>query len=124
MHPDYNARMEILRVHTNVVRRVPLSKDVDLRHVAGATELWTGAELEELVLRAARRALREDADVVRMKHFEEALETFRVNYEQRRQQLEHYLRLAEEYTNDAEFLEKLRSSEKTRLEAVKSLVEG
>ena len=122
LYPDYNARLEILRVHTSVVRRVPLSKDVDLRRVAGATELWTGAELEELVLRAARRALREDADVVAMKHFEGALETFRINYEQRRQQLEHYLRLAEEYTNDAEFLERLRSSEKSRLEVVKELV--
>jgi len=124
LYPDYQARLEILKVHTKVVRKVPLAKDVDLRIIASRTELWTGAELEELVLRAARRALREDVDVVRMKHFEEALETFRINYEQRRQQLEHYLRLAEEYTNDAEFLEKLRRSEKSRLETVKSLVEG
>jgi len=123
LYPDFDARLEILKVHTSVVRRVPL-RNVDLRRVAGATELWTGAELEELVLRSARRALREDSDVVRMKHFEEALETFRINYNARRQQLEHYLRLAEEYTNDAEFLERLRSSEKTRLETVKSLVEG
>jgi len=124
LYPDFEARLEILKVHTNVVRKVPLAKDVDLRRVAGATELWTGAELEELVLRAARRALREDSDVVRMKHFEEALRTFRINYDARRQQLEHYLRLAEEFCNDAEFLEKLRRSEKSRLETVKSLVEG
>ena len=123
LYPDFDARLEILKVHTSVVRRVPL-RNVDLRRVAGATELWTGAELEELVLRSARRALREDSDVVRMKHFEEALETFRINYNARRQQLEHYLRLAEEYTNDAEFLERLRSSEKTRLETVKGLIEG
>jgi len=110
LYPDLNARLEILRVHTRVVRRVPLAKDVDLREVAGATELWTGAELEELVLRAARRALREDADVVTMEHFTEAMKTFRINYDLRREQLKRYLELAEEFTNDAEFLEQLRRS--------------
>lgn len=122
LYPDYQARLEILKVHTKVVRKVPLAKDVDLRRVAGATELWTGAELEELVLRAARRALREDADVVRMKHFEEALRTFRINIDARREQLGRYLRLAEEFTNDAEFLEKIRSSATSRVEFARRLM--
>jgi len=120
LYPDYEARLEILRIHTSVVRKVPLAKDVDLKDIAMRTELWSGAELEELVLRAARRALREDADVVRMKHFEEAMQTFRINEEERRKQLEHYLRLAQEFTNDAEFLEQLvKSYSASRLEALK-----
>jgi len=120
LYPDYEARLEILKIHTSVVRKVPLAKDVDLEEIAMRTELWSGAELEELVLRAARRALREDADVVRMKHFEEAIQTFRINEEERRKQLEHYLRLAQEFTNDAEFLDQLvKSYSASRLEALK-----
>ena len=122
LYPDVDARFEILKVHTSVVRKVPLARDVNLRKVASRTELWTGAELEELVLRAARRALREDADVVSMKHFEEALATFRINYEQRREQLDRYMKLSEEFTNDAEFLERLRRSVKSRVEVAKELV--
>jgi len=120
LYPDYEARLEILRIHTSVVRKVPLAKDVDLEDIAARTELWSGAELEELVLRAARRALREDADVVKMKHFEEALQTFKINEEERRRQLEHYLKLAQEFTNDMEFLEQLmKSYAGSRIEAVK-----
>jgi len=110
-------------VHTSIVRKVPLAENVNLRTVASMTELWTGAELEELVLRAARRALREDADVVNMKHFQEALATFRINREQRWRQLEHYLKLTEEYTNDAEFLKKLKETTKSRAEVAKHLLE-
>ena len=123
LYPDYNARLEILKVHTSIVRKVPLSRDVNLRVIASKTELWTGAELEELVKRAARKALKEESDVVTMRHFREALETFRINHEERRQQLERYMRLAEEFTNDAEFLEKLKTAYASRVEAVKKLLE-
>ncbi len=121
LYPDYKARLEILKIHTSVIRRVPLAEDVDLARIAKDTELWSGAELEELVLRAARKALEEDADAVEMKHFNKAKDTFRINNNERRQQLEHYLRLAEEYTNDAEFLEQLKQSYKavSRIEAAK-----
>jgi len=107
LYPNAKAREEILRIHTSVVRRVPLD-GVDLGVVAEATEYWTGAELEELVLRAARRALREDADVVTMDHFRAALSSFKINAQQRQSQLQEYLRLAEEFTNDEEFLEEIR----------------
>ena len=123
LYPDVDARLEILKVHTSIVRKVPLAENVNLRTVASMTELWTGAELEELVLRAARRALRENADVVNMKHFQEALATFRINREQRWRQLEHYLKLTEEYTNDAEFLKKLKETTKSRAEVAKHLLE-
>ncbi len=119
LYPDYTARFEILKVHTSVVRRVPLASDVDLELIARETEYWSGAELQELVLRAARKALSEDSDVVSMKHFISALETFKVNINERSEQLKKYLKLAEEYTNDTEFLEQLKKTYTTRIEAIK-----
>ena len=121
LFPDFKARLEILRVHTSVVRKMPLADDVDFKEIAAKTELWAGSELYELVERAARKALKERSSVVKMKHFKEALATFRINYEEKRQQLEHYMRLAEEFTNDAEFLESLRRSERSRLDTLKDL---
>jgi len=120
LYPDFNARVEILKVHTSIKRKVPLSEDVDLRKIAMKTEYFTGAELEELVLRAARNALQEDADVVEMKHFEKALSTFKINMSERQRQLQHYLKLAEQYCNDIEFLEMLKQEIKGgRIEALR-----
>jgi pantoate kinase len=56
-----------------------------------------------------------------MKHFSRALETFRINQAERQEQLRRYLQLAEEFTNDTEFLEQLKKSYESvsRVEAVK-----
>lgn len=53
LHPDEEARAEILKVHLNVVRRVPhnLAPD-DFHRLARATTLWKGNELEQLVKEA------------------------------------------------------------------------
>lgn len=112
--PDLEARKQILHVHTKVIRKVPLAKNVDLDEIAEKTEWFTGAELEELVLRSARNALRNDRDKVTAEDFETALATFRVNYDARREQMERYLRLAERFCNDAEFLSNLKKSYGTR----------
>lgn len=55
--PDEEGRLRILEIHT---RKMPLSADVDLKHVAGQTRGYTGADLENLVRRAGLQALRED----------------------------------------------------------------
>ena len=43
--PDVEARLQILRVHT---RAIPLAEDVDLEEYALNTELFSGADLENL----------------------------------------------------------------------------
>lgn len=43
--PDQDARMEILKVHT---RASPVSDDVNLRSIAEKTEMFSGADLENL----------------------------------------------------------------------------
>jgi len=97
--PDREARREILRVHTEVVRSVPISSDVNLDQLADETYLWTGAELEKLVIQAARLAFVEEAEAVEPQHFEEAMKGFEVNVAEREKNLRRMLREAERLEN-------------------------
>ncbi|KAG9439181.1 hypothetical protein H6P81_019346 [Aristolochia fimbriata] len=66
--PDQEGREEILQVHTHGMK---LGEDVDLKSLAAATELFTGAELAGLCVEAGMVALREDisATAVFNRHF-------------------------------------------------------
>merc|ERR1711871_481712 len=55
--PDLESRKSILRA---VLRKSPVSKDVDLQYLAAQTEKFTGADLTEICQRAAKLAVRED----------------------------------------------------------------
>ncbi|DBA05161.1 TPA: hypothetical protein N0F65_005011 [Lagenidium giganteum] len=54
--PDFESRLSILRA---VLRKSPLSKDVDLNYLAQQTDKFTGADLTEICQRAAKLAIRE-----------------------------------------------------------------
>ena len=69
--PDRVGREAILKVH---VRKVPLSKDVDLGELAASTPGLSGADLKNLVNEAALLAARRKQDEVRQKDFVDALE--------------------------------------------------
>jgi transitional endoplasmic reticulum ATPase len=70
--PDRGGRERILAIHTG---KMPLAGDVDLGALAGRTERFTGADLEDLVRRAGLNALRASIDTkeVTMADFEQAL---------------------------------------------------
>ena len=70
--PDGAGRRHILGIHT---KGMPLGGDVDLDSLAGRTERFTGADLEDLVRRAGLFALRSgiEATEVTMAQFERAL---------------------------------------------------
>ncbi|MDF2384516.1 CDC48 family AAA ATPase [Nostoc ellipsosporum NOK] len=70
--PDAAGRERILEIQTE---KMPLAADVDLRSIAGRTERYTGADLEDVVRRAGLIALRQSLDTreVTMAHFDEAL---------------------------------------------------
>ena len=74
--PDFDARLEILRVHT---RFLPLSVDVDLYELARLTENYSGADLGALVREAFLQAVRESLIVkkIERRHFMKALELVR-----------------------------------------------
>jgi transitional endoplasmic reticulum ATPase len=76
--PDLEARRKILGIH---VRHMPLDQDVELDELARKTDGYTGADLEDLVRRAGKQALRSDLEVesVSMRFFREALEDSRAS---------------------------------------------
>lgn len=107
--PDTEARKEILKVHTSVVRKVPAQlTEEDISAIAEKTEWYNGAEIENLVIRASQIAFKQRAGTVRMEHFEEALKGMRIDIEGRKKTESEYLKLAEKMVNDATFIEKLK----------------
>jgi transitional endoplasmic reticulum ATPase len=74
--PDENALLQILKIHT---RGKPLSRDVNLREMAGRIKDFSGADVELMCHRASIIAIKEHLKrgkgVLRIKqsHFEEAL---------------------------------------------------
>jgi cell division protease FtsH len=69
--PDRAGREAILKVHT---RDIPLSRDVSLETLAGATIGFSGADLENLANEAALSAARNGRDKVTQRDFELALD--------------------------------------------------
>ncbi|CAM9814431.1 unnamed protein product [Pylaiella littoralis] len=55
--PDHDSRLSILKA---VLRKTPISKDVDLEYLAAQMEKFTGADLTEICQRAAKMAIREN----------------------------------------------------------------
>jgi len=127
MFPDVEARKQIFIVHTSVQRKVPLASDVKFEGLANETKYYSGAEIEELVLRAARKAFNEGASEVSMRHFREALNSFNIDLQERNKTLERYVGLAEKYTDDKDFLKSVKEKtqeieETTRVRAMAKAV--
>jgi len=74
--PDYKARLEIFKIHTE---KMPLAKDVKLDDLAKSCENYSGADIEALCREAAMIALRENENVkkVTKKHFDLAIDNVR-----------------------------------------------
>ncbi|CAM0134819.1 unnamed protein product [Umbelopsis sp. WA50703] len=70
--PDFVSRQQIMKVHT---KNIPLADDVDIEEIADQTNLYTGADLQNLCREAAIIGLRQDksASSVSQANFEAAL---------------------------------------------------
>ncbi|CAN0446820.1 unnamed protein product [Ectocarpus sp. 12 AP-2014] len=55
--PDHDSRLSILKA---VLRKTPISKEVDLEYLSSQMEKFTGADLTEICQRAAKIAIREN----------------------------------------------------------------
>lgn len=69
--PDKEGRLAILNIHT---RNKPLAQDINLEKIAQETFSFSGAHLESVANEAAVFALRDDAQEIKMQHFQEAVE--------------------------------------------------
>ena len=78
--PDVKGREQILKVH---MRKVPLADDVEPMVVARGTPGFSGADLANLVNEAALFAARENAQDVRMEHFDRARDKILMGTERR-----------------------------------------
>jgi len=80
--PDFQARLEIFKVHT---RRMPLANDVDLSDLARKTKGFSGADIAAVCREAAMQALRRSdlkPTKVTMEDFEYALSNARPSISQ------------------------------------------
>jgi len=116
--PDDNARLGILLVHLHK-RHVPQFLTADeLNFIVEKTRGFTGAEIEALVKMAIDEAFYEGSEQVTAQHFEIALENFRINEQERMQQLQHYLEQAKRYTRDKRFIAEIEAEQRNSLDRI------
>ncbi|XP_039215192.1 spermatogenesis-associated protein 5-like protein 1 [Crotalus tigris] len=75
--PDEKGRLSILKICTD---KIPVDSDVSLADIASQTNMFCGADLQNLCKEAALLALQEnqvEATAVKYKHFEKSLETIK-----------------------------------------------
>jgi len=105
--PDSEAREEIIKVHTKVVRKIPLSAEVmpKLAELSAKTALWTGAELELLCVASARLARSRDLKHVRLEDFYDAMNEVTVNREKRESEIKQFIKTAKEFASNRRLLD-------------------
>jgi proteasome regulatory subunit len=68
--PDQEGRLEIFKIHT---KRMTLSRNVDLKELAGKGEDLNGAEIKAICTEAGMFAIRQERESVSMDNFREAM---------------------------------------------------
>jgi ATP-dependent 26S proteasome regulatory subunit len=123
LSPDEEARMAILDVHLNKVRKVAHNiTPEELRTVAMSTPGWKGNMLEELIKRATRIAFVAGKDKVSIEDLKAAKDDYKVNTKALEETEKEYVKLAEEICNSRRFLTSIDVVETGggRKEAIKS----
>jgi len=138
-YPDFDARIEILKIHSQLKRNLPLAKDVDFAKIAEKTQYWSGSDLEQLVIRTARETMkkaimngeRKSGKIRRITQddFEEEIRNFKIDIERNKKMHERMKELAQQFTNDARLLSIFEETAskletKTRIERLKKLRGG
>jgi len=98
--PDTEARRDILRVHSQVMRNIPLSLTPEEEEkIVEDTSLYTGAEIELLVVSSARIARTRKQTSVDMTCIQEAFEVNPINFTRRTKEIEEFIRETKEAQN-------------------------
>ncbi|NHV05785.1 MAG: ATP-binding protein [Thaumarchaeota archaeon] len=127
--PDTFARTQILSVHCNIVRKIPQNakRPIDFAEIAERTYMFTGAELEKLVIEASALAFEEDKKYVSTEQFLEALKYIKVNVDEREKTIREMIRTFSKLENVnqkflTEALKVYQESEKD--DRIRKVVEG
>lgn len=104
--PDPAAREQIFRVQCEVIRKPPIAA-LDYVALAGRTNLATGADIEEIVIKAAKAAMIEDKPLG-MEQFEEVLSNYSIPVDARKKQRVSMLRSVSEVLRDRRWAELLQ----------------
>jgi SpoVK/Ycf46/Vps4 family AAA+-type ATPase len=122
-YPDEEARLEILRIHLGLPDeqgrpspkpKPPLSlSDKEFleflkSEIVPRTENYSGAELEELMIRAKRNAFERGKEAVEKEDLYKSLQSFLVNQEERIKQKQEHEEDIRKYTDEKAFLKGLK----------------
>jgi SpoVK/Ycf46/Vps4 family AAA+-type ATPase len=118
-YPNEDARLEILGIHLGLSvegrkspkPKPPLNPASDEEfleflkdEIVPATKDYAGAELEELVTRAKRNAFERDAEAVEKEDFQQSMNSFLIDREEREKQKQEIKEDIRKYTDDKTFL--------------------
>ena len=124
--PDLKAREEILKIHCRTVKKRPVSRNINFRELAEKTYMWTGAELEKLVIEASFLACEYGDEQIRQDHFLEAIKYFEINVKEREDIIKRMIEQAKrlEFINRRFLKESLKTFQKIEGERAKGIFKG
>jgi SpoVK/Ycf46/Vps4 family AAA+-type ATPase len=115
LFPDAEARRQILQIHLGITgnkNKPPIAlpqKELErvLDAIVDNTLNFSGAEIEQLIIRVKRNAFNRQADSVEEQDFINAVRSFRIDHEKRKEMIRIHLDYARRHTDDEEFLSRL-----------------
>lgn len=117
LYPNRQARAEILRIHLGLTggRPSPVMEDTRIPeaidHIANYTKFYSGAELEEIVIRAKRIFFAGEEPSLTADHLIRAANDLIINTQQRQDTVTRHLELARSFGNTQDLLEALAQEE-------------
>lgn len=115
LFPDAEARRQILQIHLGItgnknkppiaLPQMELEKILDM--IVDNTLNFSGAEIEQLIIRVKRNAFNRQADSVEEQDFVNAVRSFRIDHEKRKEMIRIHLDYARKHTDDEGFLARL-----------------
>jgi len=134
--PDAKARIEIFKIHTSVKRKLPLKTDIDESVIAEKTLMWSGSDIEQMVIRATNIVMKNDLKSgckglkIGMSDFLESIKTFNVDVEEnsrlQKQVKDQTIRLTNDtrLTDVFDHAESQMVSESSRIDVASNMLKG
>jgi len=115
-YPDKDARVEILKIHATVKRKLPLADDIKWEEIAKKTEMWAGSDLEQLIVRTAKTKMndaiqKKKVAPITMDDIIETYNTFNISATENRKSQKQTEDQAKRFTNDKRLMDVFEEAE-------------